>query len=62
MCIVQLPPGGDPLAVNKYISYHISYDSGQAEWSSLYLPNELQIKDLCNKFAHALILGKSYVN
>jgi hypothetical protein len=25
MCIVQLPPGGNPLAVNKYISYITSY-------------------------------------
>jgi len=23
MCTVQLPPGDNPIAVNKYISYHI---------------------------------------
>ena len=25
MCTVLLPPGVNPIAVNKYISYHIKY-------------------------------------
>jgi hypothetical protein len=25
MCTVPLPPGGTPIAVDKYIMYHISY-------------------------------------
>ena len=27
MCTVLLPPGDNPIAVDKYISYHISFDA-----------------------------------
>jgi len=31
MCTVLLPPGVNPIAVNKYISYHIDYINYQLD-------------------------------
>jgi len=32
MCPVILPPGDNPIAVNKYIIYHIKYKLSRSQW------------------------------